>query len=275
MPFSLKAFFFQNLTLNTLERFLSIDLCFVSNMDVSIILPTYNEKDNIAVFIPKIEELMERKGYTFEIIIVDDESPDGTAEKAKELHLNYGNIKVITPKKRRGIGAALRRGYNAGSGDILLSSDADLSFSATDMLRLIDTIKNGSDLVVGSRHISEKSYHMPNFKIKCKGFISLYGNKIVRLFSGLPVHDTSANFRAIRKKVWKEISTKEKTNSLLLEMIMASHYSGYKITEIPVVFKDRLHGTSKLNLLKEAPKFFVKLLEFTIRYRIFSSVRLK
>ncbi len=238
-------------------------------MKISIILPTYNESKNIEIIIPKIEELFKKTNYYFEIIIVDDNSPDGTADLAHELNNNYNNIKVIVRQKLDGIGSALRDGYDSVTdSDIILSSDSDLSFSVEDMIKLIDKINEGYDLVVGSRHTSKQNYETPNINTKIKGFISHYGNIMVRFISGVPIHDFSANFRAIRTNVWRSIKTEEKTNSILMEMILKTYYNGYKVTEIPVIFKDRIYGESKLKLRKEALKFLRKLIKYAFMCRV-------
>lgn len=237
-------------------------------MELVIVLPTYNEKKNIEIFIPKIEkDVLKKRKIKGEIIVVDDNSPDGTARAALKLNKKYKNIKVIIRKEKEGIGAALRCGYNAASGRLILSSDSDLSFSTNDMLRLIDKINSGYDLVVGSRYLSKKDYEKLKIKTMIKGFVSKYGNILVRIFSGIDIHDYSSNFRIIRRKVWNDIETIEKTNSILLEMIVKTAYKGYKVTEIPVKFLERKYGKSKINLFKEVPKFFIKLVYYSLKYR--------
>ncbi len=238
-------------------------------MKVSVILPTYNEKKNISLLIPRIEQdFFIQNNIKGEIIVVDDSSPDETANIAKQLNKKYGNINTIIKLKKEGIGTALRVGYNAARYEIILSSDVDLSFDVKDMKRLYDAIIAGNDLVVGSRHMPAAKYDKPNLTTLLKGFVSKFGNIITRIISGVEIHDFSANFRAIKKDVWKSIKTKENTNSILFEMIMKAHYKGYKVAEIPVRFRDRIYGVSKLNLKKEAPKFFIKLLYYTWQCRI-------
>jgi len=235
---------------------------------ISIILPTYNEKKNIEILIPQIENILLKKRYDFEIIVVDDSSPDGTAQTAEEMNKRYRNVRVIVKKKKEGIGAALREGYNAAKNDLIISMDSDLSFDYNDILRLIEKINEGNDLVVGSRHGANENYERTKFNIYVKWFISKFGNKMNKILSGVNIKDFTANFRAIRKDVWKHIKTKENTNSILLEMIILTKVKGYKITEIPVKFKDRIHGESKISLAREAPKFVLKLIKFSTKYRL-------
>ena len=238
-------------------------------MELSIVIPTYNEKENIEVLIHQIEKFFHKKyNRNFEIIIVDDNSPDGTAQLAIKLNKTYGNIRVIIRRKRKGVGAALREGYNKSKGNLILSTDADLSFDVNDMERLIAELNKGYDLVVGSRYLSNKDYEKPDLQIKIKGLVSKYGNVTVRLLSGLSIHDFSANFRIIKKKVWDNIKITDDTHSILLEMILKTRYKGYKVTEIPVKFKLRKYGKSKLILTKIAPNFFIKLILYIFKYRI-------
>ena len=238
-------------------------------MRISVIIPTYNEKKNIEILIPKIERLLQNRFKNdFEIVVVDDNSPDGTANSVIKLNKKYGNARVIVRKGRKGIGNALKEGYNNAKGDLIISTDADLSFDAEDMLRLVQKIEEGHDLVVGSRHIYKNYYEKPDFQTKIKGFASKYGNIMVRVLSGVDIRDFSANFRIIKKSIWNRLKISDNTNSMLLEMILKSRYKGYKIAEIPVKFKDRLYGKSKLNLVKEAPKFLIKLIFYVFKYRI-------
>lgn len=231
---------------------------------VSIILPTYNERENISIFIGQLTEAF--GGYPYEIIVVDDSSPDGTGGLVKKLSGKNPAIRLLTRTAKEGIGAALREGYNAARNTIIVSSDVDLSFQAADLVRLVEAVNKGSDLALGSRHSRGSFYEAPNAAIRRKRFISHAGNVVIRLFFGLPLHDFSANCRAIRRNVWERINTTENTNTLLLEMILRCYYQGLRVTELPVGFFDRRFGASKLRLSKEAPKFLLKILKYQIQY---------
>ncbi|MBI2658926.1 glycosyltransferase [Candidatus Woesearchaeota archaeon] len=238
-------------------------------MELSVIIPTYNEKKNVGILIPRIEQLFyKRYRNDFEIIVVDDKSPDGTAESIIKLNNAYGNIRLITKKKKEGIGSALKEGYSNARGSLILSTDADLSFDVRDMLRLLTAIKKGRDLVVGSRHRAGGFYEKPNIKTKIKGFISKYGNMMTRILTNIDINDFSANFRIIRRNVWKKLKVADNANSILLEMILKAKYKGYKVAEVPVMFIDRKYGKSKLSLIKEMPKFLMRLVYYIIKYRI-------
>src|SRR3989344_5122155 len=115
--------------------------------ELSIVLPAYKEAKNLAILIPEIEKAF--NGCSFEIIVVDDNSQDGTKELLDSLNKKFGNIKLILRPGLMGIGSALRDGYNRSQGEFILSSDADLSFVVEDMARLFETIKEGYDIVLG------------------------------------------------------------------------------------------------------------------------------
>ncbi|MGR3302420.1 MAG: glycosyltransferase [Candidatus Scalindua sp.] len=115
----------------------------MSKPSLSIIIPTYNERENIKILIPEIEKTFGHVNH--EIIVVDDNSPDGTAKASEELNKRYGNIRVIVRKKKEGIGAAIREGYNSARNSIILSSDSDLSFTLSDTYRLYEKIQEGYD----------------------------------------------------------------------------------------------------------------------------------
>ena len=125
-------------------------------MGVSIVVPTYNERKNVTILLPKLEALF--KEHDYEILVVDDSSPDGTGEAVVSLGKKNKRIKLITRTKKEGIGAAIREGYNTAEQDIIASTDADLSFEPEDLLKLLEKIDEGYDLVVGNRHSSGGTY---------------------------------------------------------------------------------------------------------------------
>jgi len=229
--------------------------------NLSVVLPTYQERENLAILIPQIEDVFSNE--LLEIIVVDDNSQDGTIELIAKLNLKYSNIKLITRPSLQGIGSAIRRGYDEALGDFILSSDADLSFTVGDMRVLYKKINEGFDLVTGYRH-GGGSYEREKISVKVKYLISKFGNKFVHYVSGLGTRDFSANFRIIRKDAWNKIETCENTNALLFEMIIKSFRKGLKITEVPISFTERRFGSSKLNLWKETPKFLIKFIKYSL-----------
>jgi len=238
-------------------------------MEISVILPTYNEGDNIKILIPKLEQLFKNEKIDSEIIVVDDSSPDGTAKIASNFNKKYKNIKTLVRERKEGLGSALRNGYNHANGDIIISMDSDLSLDIKDIPKFIEKIESGYDLVVGSRFLKHGFYEKKRIRTYLKNLVSTFGNRLTTFLLDIDIHDFSLNFRAIKKSIWKSIETREKLNAFLLEMIVKTKYSGFKVTEVPVIFKERYYGKSKMKLSKQTFRFFRKLFEYFITYRLF------
>lgn len=216
---------------------------------LSIILPTYNESENLKKLIPEIEQ----KFPQAEIIVVDDNSPDGTAEIAQTL-----GARVILRKKKEGIGAALKEGYDNASNEILVSMDADCSIQVEDIDRLIVKLDN-YDLVVGSKY--SKGSRAKGFSSKRQKILSYWGNKFFIIIFQLPVDDVTLNFRAMTKTTWQRLHLRQKSNVFLLEMLIDGKAKKIKIAQIPIFFADRFYGKSKTNLKVLFPLYFKFLLD--------------
>lgn len=222
--------------------------------DVSLVLPTYNERENVEALLPLACAAL--AGVRHEVVVVDDRSPDGTADVVRAFAARGMPVRLVSKATKEGIGAALRVGYCESRGRVLLSMDADLSFDPADLPRLLARIEEGADLVVGTRHGAGGGYERPTPETRVKYLFSSGGNLVLRVATGIPLTDFSGNFRAIRRDVWQSIETAENTNALLFEMILKTWVKGFVVAEIPVAFRDRLHGVSKLQISREAPRFF-------------------
>ncbi len=232
--------------------------------ELSVVLPTYNERQNIEILIPRIEDVFKRRGIDGEILVVDDSSPDGTAGAALELNKKYGNIRVLVRKVKEGPGTATREGYNNCNSKFLLSMDSDLAFDPETIPMFLDKLRGGYGLVVGSRHAKGGGYEKLHKKTWIKGTISKLGNIFTQFVVGIPITDFSINYRAISRKAWESITTHETHNSFFLEMIIKAKKAGWKITEVPVTFKDRIYGESKLALGVQPLVFLRKVLKWRL-----------
>ena len=234
-------------------------------LSLSIVLPTYNERENVQKFIPLLKKKFENVPH--EIIVVDDSSPDGTGEEVLKFAVEMPNIRLLSRKEKTGIGNALRHGYNEARNDIILSCDSDLSFSPDDIMKLYNKINNENyDLVIGSRHSQSSGYETPHLAIKLKYAVSRFGNALLRKLFNIPVRDFSVNCRAIRQETWRSLVTKENGNFFLFEMIFLAQRAGARIGEIPVTFFDRKYGSSKINHVAEIPKAFLKMILYLLRH---------
>jgi len=230
---------------------------------ISVVLPTYNERENIVKLITHIESVLKRKGLKAEIVVVDDNSPDGTARIVRKLNKKYRNIRVFVRPKKLGIGSAHLFGYQKAKGYIVIAMDTDLSHDPEQIVNMIEKINEGYDIVAGSRHMKGSYYERKTPETRRKYIASKYGNMLTAFISGVPIHDFTNGFRAIRKDVVKNVKTESTGNSFLMEFIVKAQNKGYRVTEIPVTFKDRKFGQSKLQLEKESLKYILDLLKYS------------
>jgi len=234
-------------------------------LSVSVVVPTYNERENIGPLVKGIRAAL--SGRSYEILVVDDGSPDGTREQVRALSRTVPQLRLIEKPRKEGIGAALRYGYDRSRLAVLLSIDADLSFDTADIPRLLGPIEEGYDMSLGVRHAAGGGYETPDWRIRVKFWVSSLGNRFVAALLGHGVRDVSANFRALRRSVWERLKTSDNTNALLLEMILKARAARCRIYEVPVKFRDRRRGESKLNLVLELPRYLSRLIVYTLRYR--------
>jgi dolichol-phosphate mannosyltransferase len=230
---------------------------------ISFVLPTYNERENIVKLIEKIQTVSKKHNFNIEIIVIDDNSPDGTANVVKELNKKYNNIRLFIRERKLGIATAHLLGYKKARGDIIISMDSDLSHDPASIPQFIQKINEGYDIVVGSRHIKGSYYEKKALNTKIKYFLSKFGNILSTLISHVPVHDFTNGYRAFRKKVSDNIQIESTGNSFLMEFIVKAYRKGYKITEIPVTFFDRRFGKSKIKHGKESIRYFFKLFKYS------------
>ncbi len=208
---------------------------------ISIIVPTYNERDNIEELVSRISKALE--GYEFEIIIVDDDSPDKTWEKAQELAQKYP-LRVIRRTKEKGLSSAVIRGFKEAKGDIFVVMDADLQHPPEVIPKLIEAIESGADIAIGSRYV--KGGKVENWywwrKLISKGAIMIGRVALPKIRN---IKDPVSGFFAIRRDVVENIALNPVGFKILLEILIKGKYS--KVVEIPYTFGLRYAGESKLS----------------------------
>ena len=217
------------------------------NSDKLVIIPTYNEKENIEKIIKAIFSLEE----TFDILIIDDGSPDGTAAIVKELQTQFSDsLFLIERAGKQGLGSAYIAGfkYSIEKGySYTFEMDADFSHSPNDLIKLYNACKSDADLAIGSRYCNGVSViNWPIGRVVMSYFASSY----VRAVLGMKIYDTTAGFKCYRKGLLEAIDldkVKMRGYGFQIEMKYTSHKLGYKIKEVPIIFVDRTEGTSKMS----------------------------
>lgn len=211
-----------------------------------VIIPTYNEKENIEAIIKAISDL----SVDFDILIVDDNSPDGTGDIVAGLMQDRTYLHLIRREGKLGLGTAYITGFKWAIGkgyDIIYEMDADFSHNPKDLERLYNTCINGADLAIGSRYISGVNVvDWPLGRVLMSYAASIY----VRLVTGMRIKDTTAGFKAYRREVLETIdldNIRSKGYGFQIEMKFATWKSGFRIKEIPIIFTDRKLGSSKMS----------------------------
>jgi dolichol-phosphate mannosyltransferase len=230
-----------------------------------VVLSTYNEKENLSKLVPVIETVFESNKISGEIVVVDDNSPDGTSDVVRELAVKYGNIRLLWRHAKLGPGSSHADGYKFARGNIVVGMDTDFSHDPHDIPKFIEKIYEGFDLVVASRYIRGGHYEVNSFQTWKKSLASKFGNLLIRYLSRVPVHDFTTSLRAVRREVIQNVETESSGNSFFMEFVVKAHRKGYKIAEIPIVFKDRVIGKSKLNLRRQSFKMLADLIGLSIK----------
>lgn len=216
--------------------------------DAVVIIPMYNERENAAAIIDAVLALE----TPFDILVVDDNSPDGTAAIVKEkIKENPGRVDIIERSGKLGLGTAyitgfkecLRRGY-----EFICEMDADFSHNPLDLEILRQAaIDQKADVVVGSRYVS--GVNVVNWPMG-RVLMSYFASKYVRMITGIPVHDTTAGFVCYRRRVLEALELDKihfKGYAFQIEMKFTSFKYGFKVVEVPIIFVNRVLGTSKMS----------------------------
>lgn len=216
--------------------------------DSVVIIPMYNERENAASIIDAVLALP----HQFDILVIDDNSPDGTAAIVKDKIVeNPGRIHIIEREGKLGLGTAYITGFKfalAQGYSYIFEMDADFSHNPADLLRLYDAVSSGgADVAVGSRYVT--GVNVVNWPMG-RVLMSYYASKYVRLITRMPIHDTTAGFVCYRREVLQTLELdkiKFKGYAFQIEMKFTAFKFGFKITEVPIIFVNRVLGTSKMN----------------------------
>lgn len=217
----------------------------MSDQKSLVIIPTFNEMENIPKLIPNVLSQDE----SIDILIVDDNSPDGTANYVEDLSIKNNRVHLIKRAGKMGLGTAYIAGFKyalENNYDYIFEMDADFSHDPNEIKNFLEAIKQ-NDLVLGSRYINGvRVLNWPMRRLLLSFFASVY----TKVITGMPVRDATGGFKCFRRKVLEAIDLdKIKSNgySFQIEMTFKAYAKGFKIQEIPIVFVDRVKGTSKMS----------------------------
>ena len=232
-------------------------------MERLVIIPTYNEKENIESIITAVMELP----LEFNVLVIDDGSPDGTAGIVKELMAGpyAGRVHLVERSGKQGLGTAYIAGFKWAiehKANYIFEMDADFSHNPNDLLKLYDACaNNGADLAIGSRYVT--GVNVVNWPMG-RVLMSYFASKYVRFILGVDIHDTTAGFVCYKRQLLETIELDKirfKGYAFQIEMKFTAHKCGAKIIEVPIVFVNRVLGTSKMSggIFSEALLGVVKL----------------
>lgn len=211
---------------------------------VSVIVPTYNERENITRLIKQIHEIMTEYGIPYEVLVIDDNSPDGTAEAVKSLSGFY-SVRIKVRPGKMGLSSAVLEGFKLARGEYLAVMDADLQHPPEVLPSMIRMIMGGCDVVVGSRYVRGGSTPgwspIRRLVSRVAGFIAS-----ILLPRARKVRDTMSGYFVIRRDVIDEVDLNPRGFKILLEILVKGRYS--RVCEYPIVFRPRERGESKLGI---------------------------
>ena len=218
-------------------------------MRAVIVLPTYNERDNVEPFLRAVRAVSD-----IDVLVVDDNSPDGTADLVRELGSELGGIEVLQRETKTGLGSAYRAGFDKvlGTGsdaayDVVVSMDADLSHDPAVLPVMLALIDEGADTVIGSRYV--RGGGTTDWPVR-RQLLSKWGNAYTRRLLRLTPHDCTSGYRAYRASALAAIDpydTSAEGYAFLTELVRRLTRHGYRIVETPIVFRDRTQGKSKMS----------------------------
>ncbi|MDE2979866.1 MAG: polyprenol monophosphomannose synthase [Gemmatimonadota bacterium] len=214
---------------------------------VLVVIPTYNECDNLPRIVPRVLE----QGDACHVLVVDDNSPDGTGDVADELAAASERVAVLHRPGKHGLGAAYVAGFKWGlkrDFDVFVEMDADLSHPPAILPVMLDEIRRGVDVVVGSRYVGGR-ITVVNWPMR-RLMISLFGSWYARVITRLPVRDATGGFNAFRRRVLERVRLdriQSNGYSFQIELKLRAWRGGFGLHEVPIVFTERDSGESKMS----------------------------
>lgn len=237
---------------------------------IKIIIPTWNESKNIVECLNRIHKVMATMNLSYEVIVVDDNSPDGTAHLAIEYGKNKGNVKVLIRENRSGYGSAFRDGLSYAVRDpnttYIVTMDADLSHQPEDLPRLLSSaMSENVDVVQGSRYVSGGAIKGRRWH---RNLMSLIANFLVKVLFRTGLRENTTSFRVFSLKAANLIANETKSNGYewLVEALLIAKKKELRVIEVPITFIDRKRGKSKLRG-RDIAKWFWFIINYWLRSR--------
>lgn len=222
-----------------------------------ILIPTYNEADNIRITLQKIHDI----DPAFHVLVLDDNSPDGTAAVVRDAKKNYPNASVLVRTSNRGFAQSYIDGFNlviAGAEyEAVITMDADFSHEPKELPALLQLLNNGADIAIGSRYARKQSF--PHISL-WRRIMSRFANFYVRTVLGLPITDCTAGFIAMRTDALRRLSmerVRTEGYGFLFQLKYRAYKSGFRMAEHPVAWPERHQGSSKMNLRRIFESFLL------------------
>ena len=218
-----------------------------------VIIPTYNEIENIEAIIRKVVSLP----ISFDILIVDDNSPDGTGQTIKLLQQDFSQLHLLERKIKNGLGTAYIAGFKwclQNNYEFIFEMDADFSHNPDDLIKLYQACENNADMAIGSRY--KTGVNVVNWPMT-RVILSYYASAYVRIITGMKIRDTTAGFVCYRRELLETIDLdriKFRGYAFQIEMKFTAWKHGFNLIEVPIIFTDRTKGESKISkgIIKEA-----------------------
>jgi dolichol-phosphate mannosyltransferase len=218
-------------------------------MKLSIIVPAHNEQENITDVIKRIEESVD---IDHELVVVNDHSNDNTAALVSKLAGVYKNIKLVENKSEKGFANALRSGFNNSSAEVVIPVMGDLCDELATIKKMFEKIYEGYDVVCASRYI-EGGGRLGGSKIK--GAMSCFAGRSLYYLLGIPTHDIANAYKMYRKGMLDKLDIRASGFEISMEITLKAYYQGYRITEVPTVWRERKKGKSSFKIIRLIPRY--------------------
>ena len=222
-------------------------------MDVSVVVPMYNEEDSVETTLSAIDAVLKASGRSYELLAVDDGSRDKTAEFLKKARARNPRVRVVTHSVNKGLGGALQTGFANAQGKFVVAIDADLSYDPKQIPKMLDLLEEGADVVLASPYMPGGAVTgVPYFRY----LLSKLGNVVLSHSMGVSLHTVTSMYRAFRREVIDALDLESAGPEVNPEVIAKASALGYRIVEIPAVLGGRTAGRSKFKLMRGIEKHF-------------------